>query len=554
MTWSYSYPPYIWLPVFTVFLLIALFVYSWHGRSLPGAFPFAIASLFTALWGIGLVLQYAAVDIELKTTWIKFQAIWRLPASAAITCFILEFARAGRWLTRRNLILLFIIPLINVVVILIDAVYPVYDLVGWFFISYIYGLGLVNLIVLARVFVNAPQRRWLVIVMAIGQIAVGTVFLLEMTRLRQSAFPFEGLAIAALFILYAMVLYGFHILNPVLLAQQMALRQMHTGMLVLDSHRRVVSLNPSAERILKLPAGDAIGRPIWELLPSYPEQSLVDAAGTEIEFSLGTDQEIRYYALTLSLFEDWWGLDSGGLLLLRDVTEQQQAQTKLIAQKQALATLQERERLARDLHDTLGQVLGYTSMQVEAAAKLAREGQGEAAASQLDRLGSMIREAHAEIREYIMNLRTTPALHRPFFTAVKQYLEGFTSNYDIQTDLTIGSSLNGTTFPPDMQMQIFRIVQEALTNARKHSKARRVQVRFEAEDGHFLVVIRDDGQGFSPNNLETAYGQHFGLQFMQERAGQLGGNLQIQSTPGRGTEVVLEVPERRGEYASLSGG
>jgi signal transduction histidine kinase len=316
----------------------------------------------------------------------------------------------------------------------------------------------------------------------------------------------------------------------------------------------VVSLNPSAERILKLPAGDAIGRPIWELLPSYPEQSLVDAAGTEIEFSLGTDQEIRYYALTLSLFEDWWGLDSGGLLLLRDVTEQQQAQTKLIAQKQALATLQERERLARDLHDTLGQVLGYTSMQVEAAAKLAREGQGEAAASQLDRLGSMIREAHAEIREYIMNLRTTPALHRPFFTAVKQYLEGFTSNYDIQTDLTIGSSLNGTTFPPDMQMQIFRIVQEALTNARKHSKARRVQVRFEAEDGHFLVVIRDDGQGFSPNNLETAYGQHFGLQFMQERAGQLGGNLQIQSTPGRGTEVVLEVPERRGEYARSSGG
>jgi two-component system nitrate/nitrite sensor histidine kinase NarX len=181
-------------------------------------------------------------------------------------------------------------------------------------------------------------------------------------------------------------------------------------------------------------------------------------------------------------------------------------------------------------------------MQIEAAAKLSRDGRGEAAAAQLDHLGCMVREAHAEMREYIMHLRTTPALHRPFFTAVEQYLEGFTSNYDIQTDLSIGSSWNGTTFSPDMQMQIFRIVQEALTNARKHSKAHHVEVKFGAEDGRNFVIIRDDGHGFSPNNLEMVNGRHFGLQFMQERAVQLGGTLQIQSTPGKGTEVVLEVP------------
>jgi len=238
------------------------------------------------------------------------------------------------------------------------------------------------------------------------------------------------------------------------------------------------------------------------------------------------------------------------------VTEQKQAQSKLIAQKQALATLQERERLARDLHDTLGQVLGYASMQIDAAAKLSREGQIKAAATQLDRLGGMIREAHAEVREYIMNLRTTPALHRPFFTAVQQYLEGFTSNYDIQTDLTVGPSWNGTTFSPDMQMQIFRIVQEALTNARKHGKARHIRVQFEEEDGHVFVTIRDDGHGFSPNNLKTIYGPHFGLQFMRERAGQLGGTLTIQSTPENGTEVMLDVPylERSGEYARAGSG
>jgi PAS domain S-box-containing protein len=426
-------------------------------------------------------------------------------------------------------------------------------------------LGLINLVVFAWLFVHFPQQRWQVTVMGMGQIAAGMAFLLKPAGISHSTFPVEMLAIAVLFFVYAIVRFGFYIVNPVPLAHQIAIQQMQTGMLVLDSRRRVISLNSSAEQILKTSASHAMGRPIWELFPEYPAESLDGAGGTEIELCLETEQGARYYTLTISLVNDGWGFDSGQLLLLRDVTEHKEAQAKLIAQKQALATLQERERLARDLHDTIGQVLGYAGIQIDAAAKLSREGRIESAVTQLDRLGGMIREAHAEMREYIMNLRTTPALHRPFFTAVKQYLEGFTSNYDIQADLTVGSSWNGTTFPPDVQMHMFRILQEALTNARKHSKARHIQVKFEAEEERIFVIIRDDGHGFSPNNLEKVYGRHFGLQFMQERAGQLGGTLQIQSTPGKGTEVVLELPrqgvgmvlERPGketEYARSTGG
>ena len=566
MTWPYIYSPEIWLPVFTVFLLMALSMYSWRGRSVPGAVPLALASLFTALWAIGSVMEYSAIDLAVKITWVMFQAISQLFASTLITCFVLEFAWPRRWLTRRNLILLFLVPLLNVVAILIDELYqlgwlglgpdasilPLYDQNSWLFLTYIYMLGLVNLIVFAWLFVHSPRQRWQVIVMGIGQIVAGMAFLLEPAGITHSGFPVELLAIAVLFFVYAIVRFGLYIFNPIPLAHQLALKQMHVGMLVFDAQRRVVSLNPSAERILKVPPGSAIGRSIRELLPDYPDESQVGAAGTEIELNLETEQGIRQYTLTISFVNDGWGVNSGGLLLLRDVTEQKQAQAKLITQKQALAMLQERERLARDLHDTLGQVLGYASMQVDAAAKLSRDGQGEAAAAQLDRLGRMIREAHAEMREFIMNLRTAPALQGTFFAAVQQYLEGFTGNYDIQTDLTIGPSWNGTTFSPDMQMQIFRIVQEALTNARKHSKAHHVQVKFEAEDGRIFVIIRDDGHGFSPNHLEKVYGQHFGLQFMQERAGQLGGTLQIQTTPGKGTEVVLEVPAKEFEDARTS--
>jgi two-component system nitrate/nitrite sensor histidine kinase NarX len=181
---------------------------------------------------------------------------------------------------------------------------------------------------------------------------------------------------------------------------------------------------------------------------------------------------------------------------------------------------------------------------VEAAAKLARDGRADIAAAQLDRLGNVVREAHADVREHIMNLRTTPSFERPFFTVVQQYLERFSNNYDIQTQLTIGPTLDTKAFSPNGQLQVFRIVQEALSNARKHSQARHVQVKFESDGERVYVTIQDDGSGFSQDDMALALGNHYGLQFMGERAGQLGASLQVQSTPGQGTMVVLEVPGR----------
>jgi len=213
-----------------------------------------------------------------------------------------------------------------------------------------------------------------------------------------------------------------------------------------------------------------------------------------------------------------------------------------VEQQRALATLNERERMARELHDSLGQVLGYAGFQIDAAAKLSRDGQGDAAAAQLDRLGCVVREAHADLHEYILNLRSAPSQKQPFFTVIKQYLEGFTNNYEIQTNLTVASELSEEPFAPDARLQVFRILQEALSNARKHGHARHIQVTFTAEDGQKCMTIQDDGSGFAPDSLKKAGSQHFGLQFMQERTEALGGCLRVESSPGAGTRVVLEVP------------
>jgi PAS domain S-box-containing protein len=522
----------------------------------PGALPFAVASLLSALWTVGSIIEYLAVDRALKITGVKFQAIWQLPALTAITCFLLEYTWPGRWLTRRNLVLLSVVPVLNMLIILTNDIHhlawvdfefnggviPQYRAGYWLFLIYINLLIIVNLAVCGWLFVRAPQQRWAVAVIASAQVAIAVVFLLEAANVLHSTLSIEILALATLFLMFVNVLFGFYILDPVPLAHRVALEHIQMGMLVLDYRRRIVSLNLLAEHLLGVPRHRAIGRPICEILPDYPDQAPAAEAGTEVEFSRHTERGTRDYTLTSSLLKDWRGLDSGCLLLLRDITEQKLAQAQLIGQQQVLATLQERERLARDLHDTLGQVLGYASMQVEAAAKLARDGEVSTATIQLDRLGSVIRESHADVREHILNLRTAPSMQRPFFTAVQQYLESFTSNYDIQTHLSIGSSWNGKLFSPEAQLHIFRIMQEALSNARKHGKARHIQVKFDAEGERVCVIIQDDGLGFLPDRLETVYGQHFGLQFMQERAGQLGGTLKVYSRPGTGTQIVLEVP------------
>ena len=234
---------------------------------------------------------------------------------------------------------------------------------------------------------------------------------------------------------------------------------------------------------------------------------------------------------------------AGHLLLLQDVTELKLAQAQIVEQSRVMATQNERERMARELHDSLGQVLSYTGFQVETAAKLSRDGHGVAAAEQLDRLGSVVREAHADLREVILNLHSAPSLEQPFFSVVKQYLDAFTSSYDMQTHLSVDPGLVEGSYAPETQLQLFRILQEALSNARKHGRVHQVQVTFAREDGRLCMSIQDDGRGFDPDQVAKSPGPHYGLQFMQERAAQLDGHLQIHSAPGAGTRVVLEVPE-----------
>ena len=543
--------------------------YGWRRRAIPGALPFATLMLFDALWGVGSALELGAVDLPTKIFWFKFQFFWQGPLMVAGLCFVLEYARLHQFLNRVTLGAMLIFILLGSALIITndthhwvwagftldDTVQPLRG-TGYVILTFIgLSLAVANLPILIWLIIRSPQQRLPTIVILCGQIVVRIAYLLALANIAPIApIDFTILAMNFSAVMYTVALFGFRIFDPIPMARRTVIEQMREGMVVLDTHWNVVDLNPAAEKILGISAVRAKGRTASQVLPVYLDAPMqLDEPGAgHSEITIGTGTTARIYTLHLSPLNDERGFALGYLILLYDVTEQKHAQHQLVEQQRVVATLEERERLARELHDSVGQVLGHANLQLEATRKLLDDGQTAIANGQLARLAHIIQDAHADVREHILNLSATAFAAQPFFSALQNYLDGFSQNYGIAMRLIVGEGLDDGTFEPETQLQLFRIIQEALSNARKHAAARSVQVQFELAANHACLTIQDDGRGFDPALLNDEGIQRFGLRFMRERAEQMGGGLSVESMPGAGTRVVVEMPVNSGQWTVWS--
>jgi signal transduction histidine kinase len=205
---------------------------------------------------------------------------------------------------------------------------------------------------------------------------------------------------------------------------------------------------------------------------------------------------------------------------------------------QSLAVTQERSRIAREMHDGLAQILGFLSLQTQTLEALVKQGDAERTLAELRQARERIKAAQADVRESILSLRTTLSGDVGLIAALQQYVEEFGLQTGIDAELTC-DLLEIPRLSPLIETQLVRIVQEALTNVRKHANATHVEVRLTIQGDGLCVTVADDGIGF---NGETANRSHFGLQTMRERAEGVGGDLLITSVCGAGTQVELSVP------------
>lgn len=216
---------------------------------------------------------------------------------------------------------------------------------------------------------------------------------------------------------------------------------------------------------------------------------------------------------------------------------------RLHAQVYALAVIEERERIAREMHDSLAQVLGYVNTKAQAVGELLQAGRTERAEQHLEQLATAAREAYTDVRENILGLRMTATDERDFLTTLENYIalwedqSGIAIECDIHDEAVIASNIADLT-----ALQTLRIVQETLTNVRKHAHATQVRMALCAQDSTLAVTIQDNGVGFDPETLERTGLPRFGLTIMRERALSIGGALTIERAQPHGTRVVLTVP------------
>jgi nitrate/nitrite-specific signal transduction histidine kinase len=212
---------------------------------------------------------------------------------------------------------------------------------------------------------------------------------------------------------------------------------------------------------------------------------------------------------------------------------------QLYEQAQQLAMAEERQRLARDLHDSVTQALYGVTLYAEAASRLLSAGDTEQAAENLDDLRETAQEALREIRLLIYELRPLILEEQGLVAALGARLESVESRSGLRTAFEFEERLQQQRLPLDMETGLYRIAQEALNNILKHAHAGEVRVRLLTPDNVVLLEIADDGHGFDPAN--GAHQGRLGLHTMRERATLLGGRLAIDSRPGDGTRIKVEV-------------
>ncbi len=212
---------------------------------------------------------------------------------------------------------------------------------------------------------------------------------------------------------------------------------------------------------------------------------------------------------------------------------------QLFGQTGAIAVLQERQRVAREVHDGLAQTLGHLSLQVGITDRLLADRDLDGVRAEVDAMGQAVRDALEDLRQSLVDLRI------PFSACgdLRRTLREYVARFSLQTGIPChfenqrGPAL---ALSPSAEVQLIRIIQEALTNVKKHAPGASVWLRLQTSGRQVHVTIQDDGPGFEPADVGDS--GRFGLQTMKERAESAGGGFVIESRPGSGTRLEVTVP------------
>ncbi|MEE4266074.1 MAG: histidine kinase, partial [Desulfobacteraceae bacterium] len=276
-------------------------------------------------------------------------------------------------------------------------------------------------------------------------------------------------------------------------------------------------------------------------------QTLRDGGVHESVIERAKGDKVRYYRLVASPVKDFQDDIVSSIMMVEDISDRKWSEEQIQNLSHRLVHAQEAERrmLASELHDSVAQDLSAIKISVETLFDRQAPLRPETR-EKIDKLAAAIKQSITTVRNLSYGLRPPGLSEIGLPRVLATYCEEFAEDQHLVLDFQ-ASGFNNTKLDPFVEINLYRLVQEGLTNIRKHARAERVTVKLLRTASHIILRIEDDGQGFDVQNrapgLEAE--KHLGLRSMEDRVNLLRGDITITSKKGKGTQLFIKIPDRQ---------
>lgn len=567
----YHFHPYLIPLIFSFIILLCLAIYGFQNRSVRGAMAFAFSMLIGAIWAGGNMLEMAATDLSPKLFWANLQYLAYTLAPVSWLVMVLYFTEKTHLINKRNLIFVSIIPIItNILVwtngwhqlmranIYLDTsgYFPViakdYGLWFWVHSLYCYLLNFFSMYFLLKI-LNSKNKIYRIqtIFLTTGWFLVFLYNILYIFKLSPiTRFDLTPIVFTIAGIIIAWGIFRFKLFKLMPVARQTIIEKMDTGIIVVDSSLRIIDINPEAQKLIGIGKDYVIGSLFSSIYSEFDKLIIQDGIlnTTREEISLTINGTIRNFELHISPINDYRNDLVAWVVIINDITELKMVREQMYKQQKELAVMNEREWIARELHDNLSQVIQYIKTQTATVKKYMDKDAWEEASCHVNRLYEVVQQTNTDIRNSITKLKDKKK-EWDFNQELKDFLKKLcrANGYLIEQ-----KNFNRNTFvkmPTFKGYQLFSIIQEALNNAVQHGQSDNITLKLKLEEDTLQAIIKDDGCGFDLENISEKNG--YGLDTMLERARACQGSLQIDSRPRQGTVVRAKIPGIKGERGSM---
>jgi signal transduction histidine kinase len=507
----------------------------------------------------------AAVDFNTKLFWANIQYFAYCYSPVTLLALCMHFTGYDKWVVNKKILWFAVVPTFIVILVWTDGwhglmrydmhmdysgLFPVitkkYGPAFYIHAVYSHLLNITAWVLVTRtVFFKNTVYRNQATALFIGISMIVVPNILYITGLG----PIKKFDITPMFfgpagVIIAWGIFRYKLFEVIPVARATVIENMDAGVMVLDLQDRVLDINPAMRSIVDYSDTKKYAGTVEEVCCKIP--GLVNACKdrniAQSEFIMDKDGAPKVYEVFLSTLSSHKDAPIGRLVITYDITEKKLEQRKYLKQQRMLAVTEERERLARDLHDNLGQVLGFINLQAQGIRQELENVDVNIVSDKLDKLVNVSQAAHSDIRNYIRNVRNTEAMEKDFMTELAKTVMSFEEQSGQDVRLSIPVGFTGEELKPDIRINLLNIIRESLNNIEKHAEANHVSIRFSLTQGQLYAAIEDDGKGFDTNLKPGNFRTGFGLNIIRERASEMGAQIEIKSVVGKGSRIAVIVP------------